>query len=149
MSFVNSCQCTGPGWCERHQVNKTAVWVRLCQTNPRYFLAWEEHRGPGQEDKTLSAKPQPRAPGGPGTELKAILSWWGIREDGKCPCADHARRMDAWGPELCEERMPVILKWLRQESRRRSLPFNRWLAERVVRLAIRRAGARRSLPSSE
>jgi hypothetical protein len=87
--------------------------------------------------------------GGPGTELKRILSWFGIRENSKCPCADRAARMDRWGPELCEERMGTILKWLRQESKRRGLPFNAWLAEKVVRLAIRRAVARHNVLSSE
>jgi hypothetical protein len=49
-----ACQCNisgtkdGWAWCERHQVKKTAHWVRLCQTRPDYFQAWEEGRGPGQ-----------------------------------------------------------------------------------------------------
>jgi hypothetical protein len=43
-------KCDGcePGWCERHQVHKPAGLVHLCQTNERYFRAWEEGRGPGQ-----------------------------------------------------------------------------------------------------
>ena len=45
---MNNCECTGPGWCERHQVNKAEHWVHLCQTRENYFQAWEEGRGPGQ-----------------------------------------------------------------------------------------------------
>jgi hypothetical protein len=42
------CTCSGPGFCPRHQVEKSARLFELCQTRPHYFLAWEQGRGPGQ-----------------------------------------------------------------------------------------------------
>jgi hypothetical protein len=45
---MNDCQCTGPGWCERHGVKKSALMVQLCQRNPSYWEAWEAGHGPGQ-----------------------------------------------------------------------------------------------------
>jgi hypothetical protein len=147
------CECTIPdgGYCERHAIHKTAHWVELCQTRQAYWQAWEEGWGPTQNIPAVAvpATPASTPPGGPGSELKKILSWFGITDIKGCPCRDHARTMDRWGPDVCEEQMPKILRWLKQESRRRNLPFNAWLADKVVRLAIRRARERRSLLSSE
>lgn len=49
--MLPECHCEPreyPFWCERHKARKTPHWVRLCQTRPDYFRAWEEGRGPGQ-----------------------------------------------------------------------------------------------------
>ena len=45
-----NCECNIPdgGYCERHDVEKSPHLVHLCQTKERYFIAWEENRGPGQ-----------------------------------------------------------------------------------------------------
>jgi hypothetical protein len=50
---MNDCWCNIPdgGYCARHDVEKSAHLVKLCQTNERYFLAWEENRGPGQRNR--------------------------------------------------------------------------------------------------
>jgi len=47
------CECTGPGWCERHGVRKSAHMVKLCQSRDDYFLLWEAGRGPGQVKRGL------------------------------------------------------------------------------------------------
>lgn len=47
---MSSCECTGPGFCERHQCNKTTHWYRLCQRRPKYFELWEQGIGPGQTE---------------------------------------------------------------------------------------------------
>jgi glycosyltransferase involved in cell wall biosynthesis len=41
---MTACECHGPGFCERHQIHKTDVLYRLCQTRPDYFAAWEASR---------------------------------------------------------------------------------------------------------
>jgi hypothetical protein len=58
---VTDCECTGPGWCERHQCEKSLYWYRLCQRKPSFFKAWEAGRGPGQIVGPPSAS-QPQAP---------------------------------------------------------------------------------------
>lgn len=40
------CECKEVGFCQRHQCHKTAHWINLCRTDPAYFQAWEEGRGP-------------------------------------------------------------------------------------------------------
>jgi hypothetical protein len=127
-------------------MNKSAHWALLCQTQPTYRQLWDEGRGPGQRQPQPGTAPvvSLKPPGGPGTELKRILSWFGINDQGGCACKDRARRMDAWGCDLCEERLDIILKWLRQEAKRRSLPFNEWGARQLVKVAIGRSRAKAS-----
>lgn len=139
---MRDCQCTGPGWCQRHGVTKTARWVTLCQTSDVYWERWEAGRGPGQLAQ-LGAKSsrEARQRGGPGTELSKILGWFGIRPQGKCKCKDHAAKMDAMGPDGCEEHMETILRWLKREAKTRGMPFSETAAAVLVRMAI--ANARR------
>lgn len=84
-------------------------------------------------------KEQPKASSGPGTELKSLLKMIGITSSPNCKCNAHARQMDAWGPDRCEQEMPTILGWLEEQSKARNLPFVRFAAEQAVKLAIRRA----------
>ena len=85
------------------------------------------------------AAAQHRSAGGPGTELSKMLSRIGIKAAPNCSCKAHAKQMDEWGPDTCEQRMPEILQWLEHQAAARKLPFSRFVAEQVVRLAIRRA----------
>lgn len=92
------------------------------------------------------------SPGGPGTELKAILSdWLGIVPTEGCSCNSMAARMDALGPEWCEgDGMAEILGVMREEHAKRSaagqtkLPWTDFGATQLVRLACRRARAKAS-----
>lgn len=69
------CEPSGyPFYCERHKVKKTAHWVRLCQTRPEYFRAWEEGRGPGQRTDLTGKSP------GLGDRVSQALSLVGITE---------------------------------------------------------------------
>lgn len=138
------CEPSGyPFYCERHKVKKTAHWVRLCQTRPDYFQAWEDGRGPGQVHASLPKAESPRR-GCPGTELKRILLGFGIKAASGCNCAGMARQMDGWGPGGCEKRLETIVDHLEKEAKRRRLPipFRRTLARLLVRRAIRLARKR-------
>lgn len=76
---------------------------------------------------------------GPGTELKKILDKFLIKEKIGCKCGPHARTMDRWGPEICLERIDIIVGWLQEEAEKRNLPFSRAAAKLLVKLAIKRA----------
>jgi hypothetical protein len=141
------CDCPGAGWCERHKLNKPAPWVQLCQTNDVYWEAWEDGRGPGQLPHVGASKSLPVVDGGPGTELRRILKWFGIHDKAQCPCKAHARRMDVWGCDRCAERVPTIVAWLRLEAQKRHLPFSATMAAALVRLAIRRARKKQATTS--
>lgn len=84
--------------------------------------------------------PQPSRDGLPGTELKAMLGKIGIVATEGCTCNMKAAIMDSWGCSLCEERLDShIVPWLREEARRRKLPFIDMAARMLVKRAIAKA----------
>ncbi len=42
------CECIAPGYCERHNCNKTQHHFTLCKNRIDYFNAYERGVGPGQ-----------------------------------------------------------------------------------------------------
>jgi hypothetical protein len=76
---------------------------------------------------------------GPGTEMKKLLAGVGIVASENCPCEQHARQMDDWGPDECSRRVDEIVGWLRDEAKNRGLPFLGTAGRMLVRLAIRNA----------
>jgi len=83
--------------------------------------------------------------GGPGSELKRLLSWLGIKPKAKCKCNERAAEMDrqeAADPGWCERNIDTIVGWLREEAEARGLPFVDAVGRVVVRRAIARAARR-------
>ena len=76
---------------------------------------------------------------GPGTELKEMLSWLGIKAAPTCSCNQRAAQMNIWGADECERRLDEIVGWLREEAAKRKLPFVEAPARKVVQWAIQRA----------
>lgn len=56
---LTDCECTGPGWCERHQCHKPAPMFLLCRSQLAYFRLWEEGKGPGQQAESRRSKLKP------------------------------------------------------------------------------------------
>lgn len=54
---MTDCRCEQPGWCERHQCQKTVHWHKLCRTRAEYFRLWEQGLGPGQSNDRLEIAP--------------------------------------------------------------------------------------------
>jgi hypothetical protein len=78
---------------------------------------------------------------GAGTEMKKLLSMIGIKATPNCSCNRKAQAMDDEGIKWCEENEDKILDWLQEESKRRKLPFVRFAAKQMLKIAIRRAKA--------
>ena len=38
---VTDCECTAPGWCARHQYEKSRTSFEHCRRRPDFFAAWE------------------------------------------------------------------------------------------------------------
>lgn len=74
-----------------------------------------------------------------GTELRKILSWFGIASDECGACESHAEQMDEWTCEQAEDRVELVLIWLRNEAINRRLPFIEPVARAAVLLAIANA----------
>jgi len=76
---------------------------------------------------------------GVGTELKKILSWMRIKSTPTCSCNQRAKTMNDNGIEWCKENVDQICDWLQEESEKRKIPFFRYGANKLLKLAISRA----------
>jgi hypothetical protein len=76
---------------------------------------------------------------GPGTELKKLLARIGITATPACSCNRMAARMDALGPDGSEAILDEVLAVMRQEAKRRGLPWSEAVGLLLVKWAIRRA----------
>jgi hypothetical protein len=85
------------------------------------------------------ARPAPAPTSGPGTELKKLLKLVGITATPNCSCNAKARIMDTNGTDWCEQNIEVIVGWLREEAKKRKLPFIDYAGRLIVRRAIRNA----------
>jgi len=95
----------------------------------------------------VAVTPQtPRKLGGPGTELKKILSGWPfyITASADCSCNQVAALMDEWGADECEtsQKSDYVLAALRENAMRRGLPFLDIAGRLLVKRAI--ANSRRN-----
>lgn len=91
-------------------------------------------------EKTRLQKTAPtKTTGGVGTELKKILSRFGIVAKPNCSCNRNAQKADSWGPDECEKRADEILGWMRAEATKRRLPFFDPVGRMILRRAIRAA----------
>lgn len=80
-----------------------------------------------------------RAGSGPGSILAEMLKGMGLAPVESCKCKGRARKMDEWGPDGCERHIEEIVDWLEEEAQKRKLPFMKWPAKTLVRVAIRRS----------
>jgi hypothetical protein len=76
---------------------------------------------------------------GPGTELKKLLKMIGITSTPNCSCNQKAVMMNNWGSDACEEKIDIIIGWLKEEAEKRKLPFIETIARMIVKKAIKNA----------
>jgi hypothetical protein len=89
-------------------------------------------------------------PDGPGSILTGMIKTLGISSSSTCSCRRHALEMNDKGPDWCEENMETILSWLRDEAKKRGLPFIDMVGKAMVQRAINRSRKlRANLPVGE
>lgn len=76
-------------------------------------------------------------PDGPGSILSNMFSYIGIVSSPNCSCKRHAIEMNQRGPDWCEENISTILGWLKEETKKRNLPFVESVAKLIVLRAIK------------
>jgi hypothetical protein len=77
---LTACECTEPGWCERHKCQKTPAWYLLCRRQEAYYQLWEQGQGPclnliAEQNQPPPDDPvdeDPSAPAGPGLLRRAM-----------------------------------------------------------------------------
>jgi len=158
--MVEGCECEMPEAgrirCQRHGCEKDRTQVELCQAGGKYWEAWEDCKLAGQDcfsgqvleplDRPVRGsvkvvnKPARKATrGGPGTELRGLLSMIGLRPARGCKCGQRMRQMNIAGCSWCSKNIETVVDWLAEEADRARLPFLRFAAKKIVRIAIRRA----------
>ena len=98
---------------------------------------WVDEHHEKYPHSKADTKPDPN--GGPGTELHKLLKKLGLAPVEGCKCKGRARKMDEWGPDICEDRINEIVGWMKEEAVKRKKWFVRWPAKTIVHLAIHKA----------
>jgi len=80
--------------------------------------------------KTLEADPN-----GPGTILTNMIKTLGIKSSSSCSCRRHALKMNAKGADWCKDNLGEICAWIKEESKKRKIPY----VETVVKIMVNRA----------
>lgn len=78
-------------------------------------------------------------PHGPGTVLSQMIKSVGIQMTENCSCRRHALEMNKQGNDWCEKNIDTIVGWLREEAKRRKLPFMDAIGKIVVGRAIKKS----------
>lgn len=95
---------------------------------------WLQNRMPKIKTDTLEDHPY-----GPGTMLHNMLKKVGIKTTPDCSCLKKAIEMNKNGYAWCENNIETILKWLKEESQKRKLPFVEFAAKLLVQRAIKKS----------
>jgi hypothetical protein len=78
-------------------------------------------------------------PYGPGTILSQMIKSVGIVMTQGCSCRRHAILMNEKGNDWCEQNIDTIIGWLREESKKRKLPFIDAIGKLIVNRAIKKS----------
>jgi hypothetical protein len=121
-------------------------WILPCFVKDLGDGYWEvdvdHERYPRERNVGVNKPEKTPVTEGPGTELKKLLAFAGIKSSPSCKCNARARTMDtmeAQFPGWCLRHIDTILGWLKEESSKRKIPFIPFAAEQAVKLSIRRA----------
>lgn len=82
---------------------------------------------------------QGQAQHGPGSELKALLAYFGIHAGPACSCNRMAAQMNSWGPDESLKHIEQIVDVMQSTAAARRLPFLRSAAKTLVRIACAKA----------
>lgn len=89
--------------------------------------------------RQLFPKTMEEDPNGPGTVLSKMIKSLGIVMSDSCSCRRHAIEMNTRGNDWCEKNIDTVVGWLREEAKRRSLPFVDMIGKVMVNRAIKKS----------
>jgi hypothetical protein len=78
-------------------------------------------------------------PNGPGTILSQMIKSVGIVMTQGCSCRRHALEMNSKGNDWCEANIDTVVGWLRDEAKKRKLPFIDTVGKMIVNRAIKKS----------
>jgi len=78
-------------------------------------------------------------PNGPGSVLSQMIKSVGIVMTQGCSCRRHAIEMNVNGNDWCENNVDTIVGWLKEEAKKRKLPFLDSIGKLMVARAIKKS----------
>jgi hypothetical protein len=94
---------------------------------------------PAKYIRSLYPKTLEEHPNHPGTVLSKMIKSVGIQMTDSCSCKRHALEMNEKGNDWCDQNIDTIVGWLRDEAKRRNLPFIDALGKLLVGRAIKKS----------
>lgn len=94
---------------------------------------------PAKYLRSLYPKTLEEYPNYPGTILSKMIKSVGIQMSDSCSCKRHALEMNDKGNDWCEQNIDTIVGWLREEAKRRNLPFLDAIGKMLVNRAIKKS----------
>jgi hypothetical protein len=98
---------------------------RFVESHTDWFIMAHERTGFGLTVLSCNPADMPAEPihlwapdGGPGTEMKAILSSFNINPAPNCDCNGRMIQMNMWGSRGCRANRDIIVQWLRDGAPR-------------------------------
>jgi hypothetical protein len=89
--------------------------------------------------RSLYPKTLEENPNHPGTVLSKMIKSVGIQMTDSCSCKRHAIEMNENGNDWCEQNIDTIVGWLREEAKRRGLPFMDAIGKLLIGRAIKKS----------
>lgn len=89
--------------------------------------------------RSLFPRTMEEDPNGPGTQLSKMIKSLGIHMSDSCSCRRHALTMNEKGNDWCEQNIDTVVGWLREEAKRRGLPFVDMVGKVMVNRAIKKS----------
>lgn len=94
---------------------------------------------PAKTLRSLFPKTIEEDPSGPGTILSQMIKSVGIVMTQGCSCRRHAIEMNTRGNDWCENNVDTIVGWLREEAKKRKLPFMDSIGKLIVNRAVKKS----------
>lgn len=107
---------------------------------------------PATKLRFLYPKTLEETPNHPGTVMSKMIKSLGITMTDNCSCKAHAIEMNTKGNDWCEQNIDTIVGWLRDEAKRRNLPFIDAIGKLLVNRAIKKSRkllANESVPEND
>ena len=89
--------------------------------------------------RSLFPRTMEEDPHGPGTVLSSMIKSLGIHMSDSCSCRRHALAMNEQGNDWCANNVDTIVGWLREEAKRRGLPFVDMIGKVMVNRAVKKS----------
>lgn len=94
---------------------------------------------PAKYLRSLYPKTLEENPNHPGTILSKMIKSVGIQMTDSCSCKRHALEMNDYGNDWCESNLDTVVGWLRDEAKKRNLPFIDAIGKLLVGRAIKKS----------